>query len=983
MNPHRHVLHTCAGAGLLLLLMAALAGAEPAAAPDAPEQPAGNRINPVISIEVEHPIMTLGAPPAVAKTALEVTTWQFPKNAKLTFQWRQLQDEMLPDSVKVAEAPIRFSDATAQRTKATLPRPGVYTLAVTVTDSVSKQVWRRNAWINVWDGRVQLNAAGKPDPATLMPGILPPTSVRQFKPDPGPFAHPRLYCTPFDWAEINARCVQGKVQIAGSAWKNLQGRAMQVIEGKSPTKALYRDLESWAAAHFAGKAPDLAAEVPTMVMKPEDRVSYVAYDLLCAGFFQWARIDPALPWKDMPPQDQVVCRRLAVLLAAACKSYLDANWTPGDERNPRGTLHQDYVGFSLRDWDQGPFFENFWRNMALAYDFISPWMTSSEQRAARSMLFVGGVGRYTWRTAKTFKLFGSRWGTVVDWRGVNGDGGTWSNFGEHVVFLSAVVAGEESGVEPAVLRAFGKPPIPDADLSDNPKDPYPESLTWPHARKTDINNLVRQIRAMRHVLTPNGFYTYGDEEAYGLFWPLKIYPASLGLLRQGAHNQFITGPNYRMVNHVIYNLYASSKKNETYTSIPRHSGNGDHRSLPTLLLKYLYPDDPAVGFIHSLRHGMPTNSLDSPARRISFETCIFGMDPSIPKIGVNALAEVAKVKALPVTKVDRECGRVVLRSDWSDAALMADLDVMPNYGGHATFAANTFSLLALGRSWSAHPGYHKIYSTWHSGISVLNPEWSSCPLTKGFVGINLFYPPAGYTAGRLQSTGGVKLLDASESSDGLWSLAVGDATTQYCAKTKDGTLFQPSAMQHAIRSLVVVRGKHPYALVIDDIRKDSQNHTWRWTMNNTERVAGNDSPFAMDLLPGATATEGVLAHQQDLGDGPDLPRLLVRDLSERDLATQPAMAMDRTQFTVPKGLEHDFYLKHQVNLLVLERRQAVEPNFKILLFPFRTGEPLPTTTWNQERTELTIDHRNGMVDTIRFSRKPSDPRTYVAVSRKP
>jgi hypothetical protein len=59
--------------------------------------------------------------------------------------------------------------------------------------------------------------------------------------------------------------------------------------------------------------------------------------------------------------------------------------------------------------------------------------------------------------------------------------------------------------------------------------------------------------------------------------------------------------------------------------------------------------------------------------------------------------------------------------------------------------------------------------------------------------------------------------------------------------------------------------------------------------------------------------------------------------------------------------------------------RAVEPNFKVLLFPYRHGEKLPKTTWNEGRTKLVVEWSD-QTDEITFAETESG-RTMVTVVR--
>jgi hypothetical protein len=56
--------------------------------------------------------------------------------------------------------------------------------------------------------------------------------------------------------------------------------------------------------------------------------------------------------------------------------------------------------------------------------------------------------------------------------------------------------------------------------------------------------------------------------------------------------------------------------------------------------------------------------------------------------------------------------------------------------------------------------------------------------------------------------------------------------------------------------------------------------------------------------------------------------------------------------------------------------RSVAPDFKILLYPHRQGDPLPETSWNDERTRLTVATPGG-TQTLALSRDAAG-RTMVS-----
>jgi hypothetical protein len=167
----------------------------------------------------------------------------------------------------------------------------------------------------------------------------------------------------------------------------------------------------------------------------------------------------------------------------------------------------------------------------------------------------------------------------------------------------------------------------------------------------------------------------------------------------------------------------------------------------------------------------------------------------------------------------------------------------------------------------------------------------------------------------------------------------------------------------AFRSVVFQRGEHPWLLVVDDIQKDEKERLYEWLMQtgmNTEIVSmsGNDI-----ILGDATVAKSV--------DGKPHPakgerQLLVRMLDLANPAdphlytSRPSSRLEtfeRKDTLVPEAAEGALSGSRTFGTdkrLVLASR-SVAPDFKILLFPHRQGEMLPVTTWNEARSELSIE----------------------------
>src|SRR5208282_3815307 len=84
-------------------------------------------------------------------------------------------------------------------------------------------------------------------------------SVRNLSPDPGPFHHPRLYCTDRDWPEIHGRTATGIIASLGlkKLTEDLANKDRGLDSPSSDFGRLTADLEAYANADYMGRAPDL------------------------------------------------------------------------------------------------------------------------------------------------------------------------------------------------------------------------------------------------------------------------------------------------------------------------------------------------------------------------------------------------------------------------------------------------------------------------------------------------------------------------------------------------------------------------------------------------------------------------------------------------------------------------------------------------------------------------------------------------------
>jgi len=172
-------------------------------------------------------------------------------------------------------------------------------------------------------------------------------------------------------------------------------------------------------------------------------------------------------------------------------------------------------------------------------------------------------------------------------------------------------------------------------------------------------------------------------------------------------------------------------------------------------------------------------------------------------------------------------------------------------------------------------------------------------------------------------------------------------------------------VEKAYRTIGLIKGKHPYVLIADDIKKDESEHLYQWRMHLPMQVEAYEIN-KNDVLLGrvsAKRDESYSVHVPYYKTGRPLPEkgqpmLLVRVLQ----ANQPSIPTFQDNITVEtvEFIKHDDTHQFEGRSMGLGKRlvipsRSVEPDYKILLFPHRHGDPLPKTVLSEDGTFLTVE----------------------------
>ncbi|HVU37589.1 MAG TPA: hypothetical protein VHC95_04600 [Opitutales bacterium] len=178
--------------------------------------------------------------------------------------------------------------------------------------------------------------------------------------------------------------------------------------------------------------------------------------------------------------------------------------------------------------------------------------------------------------------------------------------------------------------------------------------------------------------------------------------------------------------------------------------------------------------------------------------------------------------------------------------------------------------------------------------------------------------------------------------------------------------FNP--VQYAFRTAGLVRGPHPYGLVVDDIKKDDQSHLYQWTA-----ILGAN--ITQTKLPKQDPNQLFLIRSTDL-DGstpkPGSPLLMVYNIPAAGNAAPRADAMK-------DGPINRYDLHDRYNRVTIDQRTD-HARYRVLLIPCQLGDDLPQITYDPKTDQATL-HWANQEDTVHFIPNPADNRTRFTIQR--
>eukprot|EP00117_Sycon_ciliatum_P025075 scpid39362/ scgid20891/ len=447
--------------------------------------------------------------------------------------------------------------------------------------------------------------------------------------------------------------------------------------------------------------------------------------------------------------------------------------------------------------------------------------------------------------------------------------------------------------------------------------------------------------------------------------------------------------------------------------------------------KYFYPDDPVVDFVWRNAWNNATavaqfsdlgypHTGNSQFTHVPMSVAIYAQDWSGPEDFDTA----AQALDANLTFFCDDRGLMVARDQWSQNATWFAFQWRSDQrwaGGHYHPDRGTFMLSAWGRTWAQYPpgddgsdafpftvgNYQQ--SRKHSVLLVdgrasvpvnyRGSDWGT-PAGKGeefadtslatFAATNLTYS---YTWMWTRYTSHLDLENdtfvtpndfvITPRTDDWMKMNVHDLVDPITPNFAPPNLAQNCSraqynpMEYVFRTAGLVRGKFPYAMVLDDAKKDDGVHLWEWLMqtpDDVELVEFNATDaILMDAgSPPGGGSRGLLIRVLDYSPPDDYSSVTALRHENYNLRTIGAS----------HGYLHPARLFNTVGGLgrrIVVSTRAVVPSFKVMLFPFTDDIPLPITNYDKQKNTVDVV-LPGQHDLVTFGNNP-DGRTTVKIQR--
>ena len=596
--------------------------------------------------------------------------------------------------------------------------------------------------------------------------------------------------------------------------------------------------------------------------------------------------------------------------------------------------------YELTNWVRRPdpagLHNSFDSGICLAYDFLAPWMTDAQRVPVRKFIvkMSDGIHIFTWDWPAHMRMW--------NWAGLHVYQG-WS---------SLAIEGEEG---------------------------------WKPQLWNEAKTVVRDF--CRYNIHPSGALT--EDITYFSFAIRGAGPGLIAMARRGEADVLAGGSNFgKLKYHLINQLEPWGGAN----FMSHQDGGGAGFYGMWIILKYLYPQDPIVDVVYRNRVGddYNCNVAGNDGDMRTWAAVLFNTEYLTNKLAPADLK-------LPVTYFCPDRSYLIARTGWDTNALKLDFEAKTDYPtvGHNHADANNFTFAALGREWATEVGYHGASGHLHNNVLIDGRSESGWP-TPGGRWLDLVdAPQATFGVGDARhaysyhwSNSGYGSENRAPSELEKWERETLPDVVEFSREQDGGkgrmTIFEHygpilrsewNPVEKAFRTAALIRGKRPYALIVDDIRKDDATHLYEWAMQMPEDVEIIKGGGRWVIL-GAKESPAVKGKDgKEEKPKPDLRRLLVQIVDVDVPSDKDALSitLETTQ------LSNDAFENGKLRKRLVIPARSVEPHFKIMLYPHQEGEALPDVLWNDEHNACDIAFPD-QTDHLAFA-PAAEGRTAVSLSR--
>ncbi len=475
--------------------------------------------------------------------------------------------------------------------------------------------------------------------------------------------------------------------------------------------------------------------------------------------------------------------------------------------------------------------------------------------------------------------------------------------------------------------------------------------------------------------------------SFGFYWGC---PAMIAMARRG--DNLMIHPHFKeMKNWYVHSLQPYGKSWMSH-------GDGGDASMSVekmMMMKYFYPNDKVIDYLWQNR--MYEEGEKTLLQKMNILIpLICAIDPDKDANGKLVDYDYGNKLQLSDTFFDIERGSLNTRSGWGKNAAFLEFEcrtdgVAPS---HEHADRGNFTFTALGRPWTMD-GFRGVETKYHNGI-LINGKGQG------------FFPTPGKwikTIDKPEATFGT--CDIKYSYDWLWpkmfeyNTKPGDSilnTARYNGFTNSVDKFQklyqnsvfekdPSPhvvdfykdfekgnpkmwdedtwpvripynpIQYAYRSAGLIKGTHPYVLIVDDIQKDKTENLYEWmlqlpwdlsaiSISEDEIVLGTSSKDN-----GYSTRDRPESRKVVKGEPLLLVKIIGRKLPEQlQFDANPGIRVETFEkVNTQYGRDRSFGLDKRLVIPSL----SVSPDFKIILYPYYAGDKLPTFT--MKNNVLTVE----------------------------